>query len=216
MKKIILILISSILLIGTCYANPNSPKSIKTPQEKIKSLEKMVSEYQPTKENTQIFESFRRALRDPSPEVRETAIRYFEYSNHNQTETKAITTLLRIMFDDLNPNVREMAAMRLSSMITSNGAETCTGSSIVEKYLDKFLDGLKDNSTAQFSVEILGMRFSGDKPLTCCFKSEARNRVVNALKDLMQTPPKHTVYASWSSGYPSEALENIAQCANSP
>jgi hypothetical protein len=145
------------------------------------------------------------ALEDSSAEVRQHAA-YFLRGN------AYVPTLIRIATSDVNLKVRQTAAIALNHWITDNGQETCTAVDEVSRNLDQFLRGLEDDATAQYIVEILGRRYSGEKPLPCCMSEGAKTRIVAALNNLVRKPPKHTIASYWSSSIPSEALANIRQC----
>jgi len=144
-------------------------------------------------------------LNDTSAEVREFAASQLGGNEY-------VPAMIRALATDPEPRVRQAVAMSLSNWITDNGVETCTAVDEVVSHLSQLLLGLEDDATAQYVVEVLGGRYSGEKPLACCMPSESKQRVREALRRLVETPPKHTIASVWGSSFPTEALQNIGQC----
>jgi hypothetical protein len=199
---------SLLIFIVTCLseqalAQPLSPPGA-SPEEKIAFLVSLDDKDSrvPASARSRYFLG---ALADPSPKVR-------DFAAYGLRGEAYVSELIRTLVSDPELSVRQTAAISLAHWITDNGQDTCTSHREVTKHLEQLLQGLKDDATAQHVVEILGGRYSGDKPLPCCMPARARSRVIAALREIEANPPKHTIASYWSSAIPAEALQNISEC----
>ena len=71
---------------------------------------------------------------------------------------------------------------------------------------------LRDIETSGFVIGILGERYSGEKPLTCCMTTQNRQKVVHALENINTEMPEDD--PGWFLPYPFRALENIKHCSS--
>lgn len=145
-------------------------------------------------------------LQDSSPKVRETAAYFLIHQS-------LLPKMIHVMAGDFNHKVRQSAAMGISQWITDNGADDCNSVDVVVKNIDELLLGLRDDSTFEYVVEVLGSRYAGSTPLPCCMASSVKERVVASLRSYRSVPPAHTIASYFSLSFVDKALGNIAECS---
>jgi hypothetical protein len=142
------------------------------------------------------------ALRDPSSEVRNAGL-----INLGSDPKYFVPILIDKMAHDSDAEIREKAAIYLSSYFTSNGSEGCAeagAAEAVEKNLPSLLSAVKDSITNRYAVEVLGAEYSGLTPLPCCMSGKAKQQILGALSDNAKAKP---------GGWAPRAIANLENCS---
>lgn len=186
-------------------ARDTPPTAEAASAQKIAYLESLVSEHRQALDPAAWKRYVPIAAKDPDVDVRHWV------ASLGLLDDATVPLFIEVLMNDPEYEVRSIAAITLSDWITANGAETCSAAREVEQHLPALLRGLNDGATAQQVVEIVGGRYSGEKPLACCMRRRSRDLIRTSLQGRIgKTPYSHFVY--WSDELPLDALRNITSC----
>jgi len=203
-KNLIIILIIAISSSAFAQQTETLYPQGKTPNERIDFLRNLDNDEQTSWEDKNKY--YLGALEDPSPDVR----RFSAYSLRGEIY---LPKLINVMATDPDLKVRQSAALGISHFITDNGTDNCNSVGPIVKHIDEFLLGLKDDSTAEYVLNVLGSRYAGETPLPCCMPVKEKQIVIKSIENLLISPPTHSIASYWSNSFIIAALNNIKKCA---